>query len=56
MTEMHVEETIDERRPTRRLVLRTALGMAAAGVTLTGLAACGGEGGEDEEEEEEEDD
>ncbi|CAA9568004.1 MAG: hypothetical protein AVDCRST_MAG59-3222 [uncultured Thermomicrobiales bacterium] len=59
MDETRIEETVDEARPTRRLLLRTGLGLAAAGLTLTGLAACGGgeggEGGEGEEEEEEDD-
>ena len=59
MDDVLVEETVAESRPTRRLVMRAALGLAAAGMTLTGLAACGGgEGGDEEDEggEEEEDD
>jgi len=56
MDEFRAEETAEEGRATRRLVLRSLLGLAAAGATLTGLAACGGGEGEDEEDEEEEDD
>lgn len=52
MDETRIEEMADEARPTRRIVLRSALGLAAAGATLTGLAACGGDGGDGEDEEE----
>ncbi len=53
MDDVRIEEVVDEARPTRRLVLRATVGLAAVGLTLTGLAACGG--GNDGEEEEEDD-
>ena len=56
MDETRIDGMDDETRRSRRLVLRSLLGLAAAGATLTGLAACGGEGGDDEEEDEEEED
>ena len=49
-------EVVDASPRSRRLLLRSLLGMTSAGVVLTGLEACGGEGGDGEDDEEEEED
>lgn len=54
--EVGTDVVADGSRGSRRLWLRSVLGLAAATMVVGGLAACGGEDGDDDEGEDDEDD